>query len=103
MATSVIDHCGWGARSALAHADGNPESNLLLAALPAAAALLLDKHLRRHEFDEGTVLWQAGRPAGLVFFPVSGIITVKSRTLSPLAQLFLDRLRSIVKPLMKAR
>ena len=38
--------------------------------------MLLDKHLRRHEFDEGTVLWQAGRPAGLVFFPVSGIISI---------------------------
>jgi hypothetical protein len=32
----------------------------------------------------------------------TGIITVKNRTLSPLAQLFLDRLRSIVKPLIKA-
>jgi DNA-binding transcriptional LysR family regulator len=30
-----------------------------------------------------------------------GIITVKNRTLSPLAQLFLDRLRSVVKPLTK--
>ena len=32
-----------------------------------------------------------------------GIITLKNRTLSPLAQLFLDRVRSIVKPLMNAR
>jgi DNA-binding transcriptional LysR family regulator len=32
----------------------------------------------------------------------TGIITVKNRTLSPLAQLFLDRVRSIVKPLTKA-
>ena len=31
-----------------------------------------------------------------------GIITVKNRTLSPLAQLFLDRVRSIVKPLTKS-
>ena len=31
----------------------------------------------------------------------TGIITVKNRTLSPLAQLFLDRLRSIIKPLTK--
>jgi DNA-binding transcriptional LysR family regulator len=31
-----------------------------------------------------------------------GIITVKNRTLSPLAQLFLDRVRSVVKPLTKA-
>jgi DNA-binding transcriptional LysR family regulator len=31
----------------------------------------------------------------------TGIITVKNRTLSPLAQLFLDRLRSIVKPLTR--
>jgi DNA-binding transcriptional LysR family regulator len=31
-----------------------------------------------------------------------GVITVKNRTLSPLAQLFLDRVRSVVKPLMKA-
>lgn len=32
-----------------------------------------------------------------------GIITLKNRTLSPLAQLFLDRVRSIVKPLRNAR
>jgi len=31
----------------------------------------------------------------------TGIITVKNRTLSPLAQLFLDRLRRIVRPLTK--
>lgn len=31
-----------------------------------------------------------------------GIITLRNRTLSPLAQLFLDRVRSIVKPLTKA-
>jgi DNA-binding transcriptional LysR family regulator len=32
----------------------------------------------------------------------SGIITLRNRTLSPLARLFLDRVRSIVKPLTKA-
>jgi CRP-like cAMP-binding protein len=77
MTTStLIDHRGWGAPSTLAHGDEDLENNLLLAALPLAAASPLDKHLRQHEFDEGTVLWQAGRPAGLVFFPVSGIISV---------------------------
>src|SRR6516162_3859771 len=76
MATSVINHRSLGVASALAHADENPESNLLLAALPATSASLLDKYLRQHEFDEGTVLWRAGFPAGLVFFPVSGIITI---------------------------
>ena len=75
MATSLINHRR-GALSALTHSDENHERNLLLTALPAAAASLLDKHLRRHEFDEGTVLWQAGHPAGLVFFPVSGIISI---------------------------
>ena len=77
MTTStLIDHRGWGAPSTLAHGDEDLENNLLLAALPLAAASPLDKHLRQHEFDEGTVLWQAGRPAGLVFFPVSGIISI---------------------------
>jgi CRP-like cAMP-binding protein len=56
--------------------DESSESNLLLRGLSAAASSLLHKHLRGREFDEGTVLWQAGHPAGLVFFPVSGIISI---------------------------
>jgi CRP-like cAMP-binding protein len=72
----LMDHGGWGAPSALAHSDQNSDNNLLLGGLPPAAASLLDRHLRRHDFDEGTVLWQAGQPAGLVFFPVSGVISI---------------------------
>jgi DNA-binding transcriptional LysR family regulator len=52
-----------------------------------------------------------GRHPSLTTLPVElpstrrpvGIVTLKNRTLSPLAQLFLDRLRSIVKPLTSAR
>jgi CRP-like cAMP-binding protein len=52
------------------------ERNLVLAELAPEVASLLHKHLCAHEFDEGTVLWHAGRPAGLVFFPVTGIISI---------------------------
>jgi DNA-binding transcriptional LysR family regulator len=51
------------------------------------------------------------RPASIKALPLElpgtrrpmGIITLKGRTLSPLAQLFLDRLRGVVKPLRNAR
>src|SRR5579864_273271 len=78
--STLINHRGWGAPSVSAHGDENFENNLLLAALPPAAAALLEKQLRQHDFDEGTVLWQAGHPAGLVFFPVSGVISVNVPT-----------------------
>jgi CRP-like cAMP-binding protein len=67
-------------RNAWAALDGpsahDPERNLVLAGLTPDVASLLHKHLCAHEFDEGTVLWHAGHPAGLVFFPVSGIISI---------------------------
>jgi DNA-binding transcriptional LysR family regulator len=51
------------------------------------------------------------RPASIKALPVElpgtrrplGIITLKGRTLSPLAQLFLDRLRAVIKPWRNAR
>jgi CRP-like cAMP-binding protein len=61
---------------ALAQGDWASERNLLLAALAPEVADLLRKHLCEHEFDEGTVLWHAGHAAGLVFFPVSGFISI---------------------------
>jgi CRP-like cAMP-binding protein len=69
-----IDH---NARiAALAPSDQDYERNLLLAGLAPEAAALLHKHLCEHEFDEGTVLWHADHAAGLVFFPVSGFISI---------------------------
>jgi CRP-like cAMP-binding protein len=69
-----IGHNAWMA--ALAPIDRNSERNLLLAALAPEVAGLFHKHLCEHEFDEGTVLWHAGHAAGLVFFPVSGFISI---------------------------
>jgi len=53
----------------------------------------------------------AGRDHSLKALPVQlpntqrpiGIVSLKNRTLSPLAQLFIDRMRTVVKPLTKAK
>jgi DNA-binding transcriptional LysR family regulator len=59
----------------------------------------------------GFLLRLPGRPRSLTVLPVElpttrrpvGIVTLKNRTLSPLARLFLDRIRGVVKPLTGAR
>jgi CRP-like cAMP-binding protein len=54
--------------------------NLLLAALSADAARLLGKHLQENEIREGTLLWDVGADSGRIFFPISGIISVRVPT-----------------------
>jgi CRP-like cAMP-binding protein len=50
--------------------------NFLLAELSPEALSLIHKYLREQDFDEGSVIWHAGLPAGQVFFPVSGMISI---------------------------
>jgi len=52
----------------------------LLAVLSAEAARLLGSHLRETELREGALLWDAGPDAGRIFFPISGIISVRVPT-----------------------
>jgi len=52
----------------------------LLAALSAEAARLLGSHVRETELREGTLLWDVGPDAGRIFFPSSGIISVRVPT-----------------------
>ena len=56
------------------------QRSLLLAALSAEAARLLGSHLRETELREGALLWDAGPDAGRIFFPISGIISVRVPT-----------------------
>lgn len=69
------EHDAWNARPSASSVQ-DFERNLLLKSMSPEAASLLHKHLREHEFHEGTVLWHAGHPAGMVFFPVSGMISI---------------------------
>jgi len=57
-----------------------PQRGPLLAVLSAEAARLLGSHLRETELREGALLWDAGPDAGRIFFPISGIISVRVPT-----------------------
>jgi CRP-like cAMP-binding protein len=52
----------------------------LLAVLSVEAARLLGSHLREAELREGALLWDAGPDAGRIFFPISGMISVRVPT-----------------------
>jgi CRP-like cAMP-binding protein len=54
-----------------------PPPNLLLGALSPEAWVLLQDHVGEQEFQEGTVLWEAGNKSGLIFFPGSGLISIR--------------------------
>jgi CRP-like cAMP-binding protein len=57
-----------------------PKENDVLQALPPTAYVILKQHLRLHEFAQGHVLWNAGdRPAQL-YFPQSGLISMRVPT-----------------------
>ena len=61
----------------------------------------------------GAMLWYCGKRLSLKVLPVElpiqprlrlvGIVTLKNRTLSPVAQLFIDCARDVAKPLAKTR
>jgi CRP-like cAMP-binding protein len=56
------------------------ERNLLLANLPSEASSLLRRHMKEREFSERIVLWEPGDPAGRIFFPLSGLISIRIPT-----------------------
>jgi CRP-like cAMP-binding protein len=59
---------------------GGPRDNDLLQALPPTAYAILRQHLTPREFASGRVLWNVGdRPAQL-YFPQSGLISMRVRT-----------------------
>jgi CRP-like cAMP-binding protein len=57
-----------------------PQRNLLLAGLSSEASFLLYRHMKEREFAKRTVLWEADAPTGRIFFPVSGLISIRMPT-----------------------
>jgi CRP-like cAMP-binding protein len=54
--------------------------NALLAALSPEVALLLQRHFHRRTLTEGIILWDAGEPAEQIYFPHSGMISIRVPT-----------------------
>lgn len=52
------------------------EDNALLAALSFEALSLLRRHLSRRTFAKGTLLWDTEEPAGQVYFPHAGLVSI---------------------------
>src|SRR5215471_283067 len=50
--------------------------NGALAALSSTAFSILEPHLRFRDFEEGSLLWDAGEQASRVYFPLSGVISI---------------------------
>jgi len=50
--------------------------NGALAALSSSAFSVLEPHLRHRDFEEGSVLWEAGEQTARVYFPLSGVISI---------------------------
>ena len=50
--------------------------NGALSALSWRAFAILEPHLRQRDFEEGSVLWDAGEEVDRVYFPWSGIISI---------------------------
>jgi CRP-like cAMP-binding protein len=59
---------------------GDPTENDVLQALPATAYILLRQHLRPREFARGYVLWNAGDRPTQLYFPQSGLISMRVPT-----------------------
>ena len=58
----------------------DPGENGLLRALPPTAYALLNHHLRLREFAQGCVLWNAGDRLSQLYFPQSGLISMRVPT-----------------------
>src|SRR4051794_13237612 len=57
-----------------------PRDNDLLLALPPTAYAMLRQHLTPREFAQGRVLWNAGDRLAQLYFPQSGLISIRVRT-----------------------
>jgi CRP-like cAMP-binding protein len=58
----------------------NTRRNLLLEGLSPEALFLLSRHIREREFAGRILLWDTGGPAGQIFFPLSGLISIRMPT-----------------------
>src|SRR5258708_2367413 len=58
----------------------DPRENGLLQALPPTAYAILKHHLRLREFGQGRVLWNAGDRPEQLYFPLSGLISMRVPT-----------------------
>jgi CRP-like cAMP-binding protein len=57
-----------------------PKDNGVLQALPPIAYALLEPHLRPQEFAQGRILWNAGDRPTQLYFPQSGLISMRVTT-----------------------
>jgi CRP-like cAMP-binding protein len=57
-----------------------PKENDVLQALPPIAYAILEQHLRSQEFAQGRVLWNAGDRPKQLYFPQSGLISMRVTT-----------------------
>jgi len=60
--------------------NAGPGENGLLRALPPTAYAILKHHLRAREFAQGSILWNAGDRPGQLYFPQSGLISMRVPT-----------------------
>ncbi len=58
----------------------NSRRNPLLGGLSREASALLTGYLRDEDFSDGAVLWHPGEPNGHVYFPVSGLLSIRVPT-----------------------
>jgi len=63
-------------RSKVPSTEALRKNNGCLSALSPAALSILKPHLTEVTLSEGTILWDAKRPATDVYFPVSGLISI---------------------------
>lgn len=56
------------------------KENSVLQALPPTAYAILEQHLRPQEFAQGRALWNAGDRPAQVYFPQSGLISMRVPT-----------------------
>jgi CRP-like cAMP-binding protein len=53
-----------------------PHRSGVLTALSSNAFSVLEPHLRHRDFEEGSVLWEAGDQIDRVYFPLSGMVSI---------------------------
>jgi CRP-like cAMP-binding protein len=58
-------------------AANNSTPSSLLSALSDETTRLLGRDLRQCDFREGAVVWDAGSDAGQIFFPISGVMSIR--------------------------
>jgi CRP-like cAMP-binding protein len=63
----------------LASAQGRAE-NALLAGLSPAALAEIQKHVHHRSFQEGAAIWHAGETINQIYFPCSGMISIRVPT-----------------------